>query len=79
VRVSIGVEIWLWRELGADWQPVSPRLDRASAQEVDLAAAVHLALDELEFGDLTLGLAVGPGLDDGGPRGCLVVPNTGRE
>jgi len=74
-----GNRFWLWRTFGADRQPVSPRLDHSSAQGVDLAATVHLPLDELKFGDLALGLAVGPGLDDGGPHGGLVVPNAAGE
>ncbi len=44
-------------------------------QKVDLAAAVHLAANELQLGDLPLGLAVGPRLDDGCPHGILVVPD----
>lgn len=34
--------------------------DEASLKKIDLCAPVHLASDELEFGDLTLGLAVRP-------------------
>lgn len=37
--MSIGVRIWLWRELGAEWRPVPPRLYHPGAQEVELAAA----------------------------------------
>ena len=36
--------------------------DEAGLEQVELAAPVHLALDELQLGDLTLGLAVGPSL-----------------
>jgi hypothetical protein len=39
------------RQLGAD---------EASLEQVELAAPVHLALDEFQLGDLTLGLAIGP-------------------
>lgn len=35
--------------------------DHAGLQEIDFASAVHLALDQLELGDLTLGLTVRPG------------------
>jgi len=59
--LSIGVEIWLWRKVGADRQPISPRLDHSGAQEIDVGATVHLTLDELEPGNLALRLAVGPG------------------
>jgi hypothetical protein len=34
--------------------------DHAGFEKVELSAPVHLALDELEFGDLTLSLSVGP-------------------
>ncbi len=44
IGVSIGVEIWLWRRLGADRQPLSRWLCYSSAQKVDLPAAIHLAL-----------------------------------
>ena len=37
------------------------KADDAGLQEIDLAPAVHLALDELELGDLSLGLTVRPG------------------
>ena len=70
---SIDVENWLWRRLSADRQPVSPRLNHASLQKVDLAAAVHLAANELQLGDMSLRLAVGPEFDDGGSHGILVV------
>ena len=35
--------------------------DHAGLQKVDFASAVHLALDQLELGDLPLGLSVRPG------------------
>ena len=73
------MEFWLWRKLGADRQAVSPWLNRPGAQQVDLAATVHLPLDELKLGDLPLSLPVGPWLDNGGPHGSFVVPNTGGE
>jgi hypothetical protein len=34
--------------------------DYARLKQVDLAATVHLAFDELELGDLAFGLAVRP-------------------
>ena len=72
--LSIGVESWLWRDFGADRQVLSPWLDHPGPQEVDVGTPVHLALDELEPGHLSLRLSVGPGLDDGGPHSGLVSP-----
>jgi len=37
-------------------------LDEARAQQIDLAAPVHLPLDELELGDLPLSLPIRPRL-----------------
>ena len=34
--------------------------DEAGPKKIDLCAPIHLALDELEFGDLAFGLAVRP-------------------
>jgi hypothetical protein len=34
--------------------------DDAGLEQIELAATIHLALDELEFGNLSLGLAVRP-------------------
>ena len=34
--------------------------DHAGFEKVELSVPIHLALDELEFGDLTLSLSVGP-------------------
>ena len=46
--------------------------DDACLKDVEFAAAIHLPLHQLEFGDLPLGLAVGPRQsdcrDDGGAR-----------
>src|SRR5258707_6666895 len=38
--------------------------DDAGLEQVELTAAIHLAFDELELGDLSLGLAIGPGRGD---------------
>src|ERR1700722_15285680 len=35
--------------------------NNASLEKVEVSAAIHLAFDELEFRDLSLGLAVRPG------------------
>src|SRR5579864_8359050 len=49
------------------------RSNKASAEQVELCSAVHLAFDELQLCDLTLGLTVRPRLGhrrgDGGPIG----------
>ena len=34
--------------------------EEAGLQQVELAAPIHLAFDELQLGDLAFGLAVGP-------------------
>ena len=65
----------LWREFGADRRRFSRGLNHSSSQEIDLSAAVHLAFDELEPGDLPLGLPVGPRLDDGSLHRVLVGLN----
>ena len=57
----------------------SSRSDQARFEQIDLGAAVHLAFDELEFGDLAFGLAVGPWLRNRGPDGGLVPVDAGRE
>ncbi len=46
-------------------QPPLCRSQEASAEQVELGAAVHLPFDEFELGDLTFSLAIGPGLDHG--------------
>ena len=40
--------------------------------KVDFYPPIHLALDELELGDLFFRLPVGPGLGDGGTHGCCI-------
>jgi len=44
--VRDSIEARLWREVEADRQPLSPRLDPSSAQKVDLPATVHLTPDD---------------------------------
>jgi hypothetical protein len=39
------------------------RSGKASAEQVQFGASVHLPFDELELGDLAFGLTVGPGFD----------------
>jgi len=50
--------------------------DDAGRKEIDLSSAVHLALHELEFGDLALRLAVGPWQSDRGADRRTVFDNT---
>ena len=38
--------------------------DDAGLEQVELTAAIHLSFDHLELGDLSLGLAIGPGRGD---------------
>lgn len=40
---------------------LSCRTEKTSSEQIELCAALHLALDELEVGDLPFGLSVGPG------------------
>ena len=47
--------------------------EKASAEQVELGAPVHLTLDELELGDLAFGLSVGPRRRDRGVDGGLVL------
>jgi NYN domain len=49
------------------------------AQKIELRAAVHAPLDQLEPVDLSLDGAVAPGLDDGRAYGSLVLPEPGDE
>ncbi len=45
----------------------SVRLQHAQPQKFDIRAAIHLALEELEPVDMTLGLAVAPWQPEGRP------------
>src|SRR4051812_33301601 len=57
----------------------SASYDEAGTQQVELGAPVHLPLDQLELGDLALGLAVRPGLHDRRGDGVLVGTDAGGE
>ena len=46
--------------------------EKASAEQVELGAAVHLPFDELELGDLAFSLAIGPGLGHGSSDGAAI-------
>src|SRR3954470_24922977 len=51
----------------------------AVAEQVEAGAAVHLPLQQLEAGDLTLGLAVAPGRGERGADRGAVLLQPGRE
>ena len=51
----------------------SGREEDATAQEVESGSAVHRSLDQLEAGDLALGLPVAPGRCEGSPHGGPVL------
>ena len=57
----------------------SGRVEDAAAQEFEAGAAVGLALDELEAGDLALGLGVAPRRRERGAHGGAVVFEPGGE
>jgi DNA replication protein DnaC len=57
-------------------QPWSYNADQAGLKQVELGASVHLTLDQLELGDLALGLSVGPRRRDRGVDGSLVLDDT---
>ena len=50
--------------------------DDAGLEQIELAAAVHLAFHEFELDDLPFGLAIGPGRCDRGVDGRLVFDDT---
>jgi hypothetical protein len=54
-------------------QPWSYNAYQAGLKQVELGASVHLTLDQLELGDLALGLSVGPRRRDRGIDGSLVL------
>src|SRR5262249_33277007 len=47
--------------------------DESSLKEIELPTTVHLALHELQLGDLALGLAIGPSRSDCGADSSLVI------
>src|SRR6266566_4824902 len=54
-------------------QPWSYNAYQAGLKQVELGASVHLTLDQLELGDLALGLSVGPRRRDRGVDRSLVL------
>ncbi len=53
--------------------------EHAAAEQVEAGAAVHLPLQQLEPGDLPLGLAVAPRRRERRPDGGAVLLQPGRE
>jgi transposase len=70
--VLFGMECWLWLTLGAAFRP-SRRTEKSGPDEIELCPAVHQPLDELELGDVTLGLSVGPWQRQSRPNSRLIV------
>jgi len=61
--------VWLSRSLRG-----SCRKENALAEQVEAGATVHLTLDQLEPGDLALGLAAAPGRHERCPdRGTVLL------
>src|SRR5258708_18153819 len=57
-------------------------VQKSRAEEIEFRAAVHLAFDEFELGDLTFCLPVGPRFDESGSNRAFVGPEAlheGRE
>jgi hypothetical protein len=48
-------------------------------EQIDFPAAVHLAFDEFEAGDLPLGLSVGPRQGDRRPNRRFIIRNAAGE
>ena len=46
--------------------------NEAGTEQIKPSAAIHLALHQLEFGDLAFRLSIGPGLTDSGGNGLFV-------
>ncbi len=53
--------------------------EQSGLQKVEVGAAIHLAFYELELGDLSLDLTIGPRLGDGRPHGRFVRGDARRE
>lgn len=53
--------------------------DETRFEQVELSAAVHLALYKLELGDLAFGLAIGPGRGDRHADGGLIFQDARGE
>src|SRR5258708_1529446 len=57
----------------------SDRADQTGLEEIGLSPAIHLAFDELELGDLTLGLSVRTRQRDRGADRSFVFDDTAGE
>src|SRR5260370_17871669 len=57
----------------------SARADDARLEQIEFSSPVHLALDQLELADLTLGLAVRPTRRDRGAHRGFVLRDAVRE
>jgi len=53
--------------------------NQSGLKQIDLCPPIHLALDQLEFCDLSFCLAVGPLFGDGGTDGGFVTGDSCRE
>jgi hypothetical protein len=58
---------------------VSCGAEQSCAEEVELGSTVHLAFDELEPGDVALGLAIGPWQAECGGNCRLIGVSIGVE
>jgi len=61
--VSIGVQIRGRRTLDDAPLHRATRANQPGLKKINLRSAVHLPLDEFDFGDVAFGLTVGPRLD----------------
>ncbi len=68
--LGIGAETGVWRTLDA---AASPGADQPRFEQIELGSTVHLPLHELEAGDLPLGLAIRPRLDQRRRDSCSVL------
>jgi hypothetical protein len=73
--VRTGTEDWLFVTFGAD-EVMRSRGTEPGTEEIEVGTAVHLPLQQLQFGNLSLGLAVGPRLGDGRGHGVAIGRNS---
>jgi len=57
-HMCFGVQFWLWRKLGAGLHGKSCCAEQAGLEKVQLCAAIHLSLHQLQLRVLPLGLAI---------------------
>jgi hypothetical protein len=70
--VSFGVQNWFSLNSYSGKAVFSRGTAKASLEKIELGAALHLSLEELELGYRAFGLSVGPGFDDGGGNRSVV-------